>query len=166
MNVSRWPLDRIMQLPDWCFGRRWWIGEYIGTAGGELVYVTIKDRLPDRFVLWSILVQGTDWTAATGIDLTLRLANVAGDNDSFWNADRLFHQIASEGLTYEFFLTVKGPFYLPYIRSVHESKNNRICVGFKLRLETEACQNQIAVLISSVPREVPDWLVSGLAGVR
>ncbi len=166
MDVSRWPLDKIMQLPDWCFGRRWWIGEYVGTTAGELVYITVHDRLPDFFVLWSMLVQGTDWTTGTGINLTVKLADRAADIDSFWKADRLFHQIASEQYVYEFFLTVKGPFYLPYIRSVHESKNNRICIALKLRAETVPCENQIALLISSVPREVPDWVVSGLAGSR
>jgi len=166
MDVSRWSLDKIMQLPDWCFGRRWWIGEYIGTNAGALVWFTIKDRLPDRFVLWSMLVQGTDRTEGTGINLTIKLADRAADIDTFWNAHRLFHQIGSEYLTYEFFLDVNGYFYLPYIRSVHESKNNRICGAFKIRNETATCENQIAMLISSVPREVPDWVVSGLAGGR
>jgi hypothetical protein len=166
MDVSRWSLDKIMQLPDWCFGRRWWIGEYIGTTEDEMTLFTIKDRLPDKFVLWSMLVQGTDWTAGTGINLTVKLADRGVDDDSFWNADRLFHQIGSEGLTYEFFLTLKGMFYLPYIRSVHESKNNRICGAFKIRAETATCENQIAFLISSIPREVPNWIVSGLAGGR
>ncbi|GAH72580.1 unnamed protein product [marine sediment metagenome] len=164
MDVSSWPLDRIMQLPDWCFGKRWWIGEYLGTAAGELVYNTVHDRLPDRFVLWSMFVQGTDWNAGTGINLTVKLAERAYDGDSFWHADRLFHQIASEQYVYEFFLTMKGMFYLPYIRSVHESKNNRICVAFKIRAQETPCENQIAFLISSVPREVPDWLISGPAG--
>ncbi|MBA7677292.1 hypothetical protein ES703_85549 [subsurface metagenome] len=155
-----------MQLPDWCFGKRWWIGEYCGTIAGELVFVTIHDRLPDRFVLWSMFVQGTDWNTATGIDMTIKLAERAYDGDSFWNAQRLFHQIGTEGMVYEFFLPVKGSFHLRYIRSAHESKNNRICVGLKLRVETTPCENQIGLLISSVPREVPDWIVSGLAGVR
>lgn len=166
MDISKWSPDRIMALPDWCFGRRWWIGEYIGTNAGALVYFTIKDKLPDWFVVWSMFVQGTDWTAGTGINLTVKLAHLAADNDSFWNADRLFHQIATENMIYELFLTVKGMFYLPYIRSLHESKNNRICGAFKIRNETETCENQIAVLISSIPKEVPDWVVSGLAGVR
>ncbi|MBA7690011.1 hypothetical protein ES703_98530 [subsurface metagenome] len=166
MNVSKWPINKIMQLPDCCFGKRWWIGEYIGTTAAELVYFTIKDRLPDWFVLWSMFVQGTDWTAATGINLAVKLADRGVDDDSFWNADRLFHQIGSENLTYEFHLTVKGMFYLPYIRSVHESKNNRICGAFKLRVETAPCENQIALLISSVPKEVPDWMFSGQADNR
>jgi len=88
MDVKNWSFDRIMQLPDWCFGKRWWIGEYIGTTAAELVYFTIKDRLPDRFVLWSMLVQGTDREAGTGINLTIKLADRAFDDDSFWNADR------------------------------------------------------------------------------
>ncbi len=166
MDVSSWPINKIMQLPDCCFGKRWWIGEYIGTTAAELVYFTIKDRLPDWFVLWSMFVQGTDWTAGTGINLTVKLADRANDIDSFWNADRLFHQIGTENMVYEFHLTVKGMFYLPYIRSVHESKNNRICGAFKIRGETEPCENQIAMLISSVPKEVPDWMFSGLADSR
>lgn len=166
MDVSSWPIDRIMALPDWCFGRRWWIGEYVGTAAGALTYFTIKDRLPDWFVVWQMFLDGTDREAGTGIDLTIRLADGGGDNDSFWKANRLFQQIASENMTYEWFLNVNGHFYLRNLRTAHESKNNRICGAFKIRNETATCENQIALLISSVPREVPDWVVSGLAGVR
>lgn len=165
MDVSKWPLDKIMQLPDCCFGRRWWIGTYIGTAGGALTYFTIEERLPDRFVIWSMLVQGCDWTAGTGIDLTIRLAYKGFDNDSFWKARRLFHQIALEELTYDFYLTTKNNFYMPYCRSVHESQGLRICGAYKIRNETATCENQIALLISAVPREVPDWLFSGRAAM-
>lgn len=166
MDVSRWPLHKIMQLPDWCFGQRWWIGTYVGTAADALTYFTIEDRVPDRFVVWSMIYNGANWTAITGFHLALRLAGKSADTDGFWKSPRLFQQIADETKAYEFFCNGKQGLYLHDMRTAHEARGLRICGAVKHVDETEACENMCAVLISSLPKEVPDWVVSGLAGVR
>jgi len=166
VKTKGWSLDAIMQLPDWCFGRRWWIGTYVGTATTVVTFFTIEDRVPDRFVIWSLIFNGSKWTATTGFDLALRLANQGEDTDGFWKSPRLFQQIAKETMSYEFFHCGKTGLYLQNIRSVHEARGLRICGAVKLIDETATCENMCAVLISSVPKEVPDWVVSGRAGVR
>lgn len=166
MDVRRWPLDKIMQVPDWCFGRRWWIGTYIGTAAAAVTYFTIEDRVPDRFVVWSLIYNGSKWTAVTGIELALRLAGKAADVDGFWKSPRLFQQIAQENRAYEFFHCAKTGLYLQNMRTVHEARGLRVCGAVKHIDETATCENMCALLISAVPKEVPDWVVSGLAGVR
>lgn len=166
MDTRKWSLDRIMQLPDWCYGRRWWIGTYVGTSTNVVTFFTIEDRLPDRFILWSLIYNGSKWTAATGVNLTLRLATAGLDDDSFWQATRLFHQIALEKNVYEIYFNAKTGLYLQNMRTVHEARGLRICGAAKHVDETATCENFCAVLISAVPKEIPDWLVAGLAGVR
>ncbi len=164
MDVRKWPLDKIMQLPDWCFGQRWWIGTYVGTTAGGVTYFTIEDRVPDRFVVWSLIYNGSKWTAVTGIDLALRLASQAADVDGFWLSPRLFQQIAKENMAYEFFFNANTGLYLQNMRTVHEARGLRVCGAVKHIDETATCENMCALLISAVPKEVPDWLSSGLAG--
>lgn len=166
MNVRKWSLDRIMQLPDWCFGQRWWIGTYVGTTAAAVTYFTIEDRVPDRFVVWDLIYDGAKWTAITGVELALRLAGQAEDTDNFWLSPRLFHQIAKENMAYELFFCGKQGLYLRNMRTVHEGRGLRVCGAVKHIDETASCENMCALLISAVPKEVPDWLFSGLAGVR
>lgn len=166
MNIKSWTLDKIMALPDWCFGQRWWVGTYVGSNNDDIGYWTIEDHLPDTFVIWQMLVNGSAWETGTGINMAVRLASAGEDTDGFWKSPRLFHQIAKETMAHEFFLTTLTHFLLVNCRTVHESRGLRICGSFKILNQSGDSENMVAFLISSIPKEVPDWVVSGLAGVR
>ncbi|GAH94099.1 unnamed protein product, partial [marine sediment metagenome] len=56
--------------------------------------------------------------------------------------------------------------HLGPMRNIIEARNDRIGGGFKIVGGPTPTENQVACLISGIPREVPDWVVSGLAGVR
>ena len=56
MRIDNWPLDRIMRLPDWCFGRRYWVGQYLYGLGGGIAYGIAEEPLPDKFVVWGVMV--------------------------------------------------------------------------------------------------------------
>ncbi|GAJ03313.1 unnamed protein product, partial [marine sediment metagenome] len=73
MDVSKWSIDRIMQLPDWCFGKRWWVGTYIGPAADEVNYFLIPESVPDVFVLWDVLIMATGQGVATACNVALVL---------------------------------------------------------------------------------------------
>lgn len=158
MDVKNWSVDKIMQLPDWCFGRRWWVGTYIGTAAGAVTYFQIEEQLPERFIVWMMMVSGTDRTAGTGIDLTLRMSAQVPDAESILRHRRIFPGIALGTMMYEFFLDDKPGTLIGGMRNVVEARGERVGGAFKIRNETATCENMIALLISSFPREVPEWL--------
>lgn len=162
MDIRNWSLSQIMQLPDCVFGRHWWIGTYAGTTGGALRYWTIEEKLPNIFIVWQMLVSMTNWSASTGVNMTVRLAERGEDEDAFWNAERLFHQIRGGTMVYEFHFDVKTRFYLHGLRTMHEAQGHRICGALKNRNETANCEVMVAFLISALPTEVPDWLISGV----
>lgn len=166
MDISRWPLDRIMQLPDWCYGRRWWIGMYLGTQAAQTSYFLIPESVPDVFVLWDILFYTTGNTAATHANLSLRLCRQAPTSTNLKTFKRLLHGIADPKQFYDFHLPSVAVTHLGPMRNLIEARNDRIGGAVKLVGETADCENGIGFLISGIPREVPDWVVSGLAGVR
>lgn len=54
MDVRNWPLGQIMQLPDYCFGRRWPVitSRRILPDATDQWLITVG--LPDAFVLWAV----------------------------------------------------------------------------------------------------------------
>ena len=54
MEIRNWPMDRIMQLPDHCFGRRFSV-IFSGSVGAfGTSYFISELSLPDRCVLWEL----------------------------------------------------------------------------------------------------------------
>jgi len=52
MDISNWSIDRIMQLPDWCFGRKWNLITSYNVAKDTTEQWLVKQSLPERIVLW------------------------------------------------------------------------------------------------------------------
>lgn len=161
MDIRDWPLDKIMQLPDWCFGRRWWVGENCWEPEGKNFYVIGSEELPDKFVVWGILISCECAIAALSIRLTIRL----GDNVAALTADpkvydRLLKGISSPRVVFEFFVDVNHTTWINCEREIIESSGRRlaICVAGD---QVNSYEMTVGVLISALPKEVPDWLISG-----
>jgi len=65
MDTSNWGDGRIMQLPDWCFGRRWPISCAATVSAGLYRWQLSPSRLPERMVVWSAFVEARLATWAT-----------------------------------------------------------------------------------------------------
>ncbi|MBA7479190.1 hypothetical protein ES707_14622 [subsurface metagenome] len=158
MNTSRWSIDKIMQLPDWCFGRRWWIGEYLGSTNGTVDYRLGKENLPDYFVVWGILIACRSSACLEAMRVTVRLGTVLpaapGDVNRL---DRIYKGISIPSITYEFYPDSNGVKWIDAGRIVHESKGRRLVI---MANGDQVIQYEMTVgmLISAVPREVPNWL--------
>lgn len=166
MDISKWPLDRIMQLPDWCFGRQWWIGTYVGTTGGAESYFFIEDLPPDIFVLWDVMIHTKGRVAATGVNVSLRLCRQVPTAANMRPMTRLLRQFANPAQFYDLYLPPMAISHLGPMRVVVEAQNNGVGGVLKIVEETGTCENGVGLLVSAIPREVPDWVVSGMAGSR
>ncbi|GAI77893.1 unnamed protein product [marine sediment metagenome] len=56
--------------------------------------------------------------------------------------------------------------HLGPMRNLIEAGNDKIGGALRMTQDADSSENAIACLISGIPREVPDWVVSGLAGMR
>ena len=166
MDISNWPDYKIMMLPDWCFGRRWWVGSYAGNTNGQAFYWCAEESLPDKIVVWGILLSFLEAAATQAIRATIRLArNTTDITANVMTCERICKGISSHNIQYEFYVNQNGLTWINDIRLIKESKDRKIAFVTNGD-QAIAYEGTVGVLISGVPREVPDWVVSGLEGMR
>lgn len=159
MRIDNWPLDRIMRLPDWCFGRRWWVGEYMGSTQGRAYYRIGDEELPDKFVVWGVLISARSPVCLEALRLTMRLGTILPAAPAEVNGmDRIFEGISIHTITYEFYVNQNGVTWINCERIIHESGGRRL-VLISNGDQTIAYEMTAGMLISSMPKEVPDWLI-------
>ncbi|MBA7558059.1 hypothetical protein ES705_50848 [subsurface metagenome] len=131
MDVSKWPLEKIMALPDWCFGKRWWVGIYLGTAMAEAVPFIIDQSVPDVFVLWDVLVLSAGVTEQTRTDLTLRLCRALPTTANVREFQRLLRGFSEPTKYYEIQLPADVAVHIGPMRNLVEARNDKIGGIFK-----------------------------------
>lgn len=158
MDIRDWPIDKIMQLPDCAFGQRWWVGTYCGDSNGRAGYFTVDENLPDKFVVWGIVFCCRAVASVNPMRVTVRLGThlIANAADAL-SMDRIFKGISSKNIVYEFYLSQWDLTWLDCKRIIVDS------AGRKIQLMTNgdqvtAYEMTVAVLISSVPRDIPYWI--------
>lgn len=158
MDVSDWPVDKIMQLPDWCFGRRWWAGTQCYKADGKVSYGYAEERFPDAFVLWAVMVTCYSPSMTEAMKLTLRVAaQPFVDMETVRAADRLLKGTSRIGLWMDLYVGPNEVTYISDIRQYCHYPNKRLAVEANGD-QTNLYYCDVNVLISSVPKQIPDYL--------
>lgn len=158
MDISKWPLDRIMQLPDWCFGRRWWVGKYVGTQADDPNLFIIEESVPDIFILWDVLIASAGHTGGTHTNVTFRLCAEVPTTANIKTFRRLMRNMSSREQMYDIHLPPVSTTHLGPMRTLINAGNDKIGGAFKIVAETADCENTVACLISGIPKDVPDFL--------
>jgi len=166
MDVSKWSLHKRMALPDWCFGPKWWLGDYIGTAAAGTTYFYFSDTPPDVFCLWDIIICPGGIVAGIRFDITLCLCKEAPIAGNIRLLTRLLRQFGTPGAYYDLHLPPNVTTHIGPMKCLIEANNNGVGGALKIFSETANCESTVSLLVSGLPKEVPDWVVSGLAGVR
>lgn len=159
MDVRNWPLDRIMQLPDCAFGRRWPIGLQAVLSDAAAVFDIAEAALPERCVIWQLYMSCSGLLGTTSADFTLALGDVLPATVAEFNALELVfsgvESVTSRGGTE----AVSGaPINLPTIRMPLVTAGCRF-VGRFIRVIGSATAAHVIIIVSSIPREVPDCLL-------
>lgn len=160
MDIRNWNPNQIMQLPDYCFGPRWWVGEYLGATDGNFDYAGGTEILPHRLMLWGVLVSARSPACLEALRLTIRL----GGSPAVTVADalkleRLFKHISIPTIMYELYVKSNGVTWIGCERQFVEPNGRKlsICSNGDQVIQYEMT---VGILISAVPTEVPDWLVN------
>lgn len=162
MHIEHWPINRKMRLPDWCFGRRFVVGlSFI--VGAEQVYYDICEiPLPDLAVMWELSIWVPDGISP---DSYLRLA--LGDQlpltqVAFEAMEPLFQTIGSPTVgPRRIWMSGADTYSLRGLRTVIEPQGRRF-VGEVENNGSGTGYVMVNVVVSGVPREIPDWMVSGI----
>lgn len=162
MNTTQWPCDKVLRLPDWCFGRRWLIGLKETLAGAGIAYHIMNNRLPDVCVLWEFEINCKSPANTGGIVVGVRLnSQVPVSDPTFQTGDRIFPNLESPSQNYQFRVSTGGPLSLTRLKMPIVTANRFLT--FRIQ-EQDGLNMRVNVLfvISSLPKEVPDWVVSGM----
>lgn len=160
MNVQGWSLGRIMQLPDFVFGQRWLVGITVYAQGGAVYYRVSDLALPEVCVIWEVMI-GMFGVAGDMMNCELKLGDQQPANAmEFAALDRLLPGIRMEaGAMSEFYLGVGDRVSLAKVRMPVRTAGRRLVVGINLAGAANV-SGQVVVVVSALPVEVPDWLVS------
>jgi len=160
MDVRNWPLNKIMQLPDCCFGRRWPVTVAIGEVSLGTYYDISEMGLPEVCVVWAWYYM-TNSAGVINTIFSLALADTLPTTDAEFDAGEvLFPGMGlRNGLRREFSLSARCGNLVLSTKEVLQSGGRRLVGRFEVLADT-TLPTVVGVVISSTPKEVPDWLVS------
>ncbi|GAH43760.1 unnamed protein product [marine sediment metagenome] len=131
----------------------------MGHVEGEAYYRLGQEHLPDKFVVWGILIACRSVACLEAMRLTMRLGEFLPTTTDEVNAlDRIYKGISISTITYEFYVNPNGVTWINAERIIHESSGRRL-VLLSSGDQVIAYEMTAGMLISSMPKEVPDWLV-------
>ena len=156
MDISNWSMERIMQLPADCFGRRWPIIFCDQVVASATKYESSKLALPDRCVIW-------------GIDFATYTAAVSGLTGNMAYAFKLGSEVVTTDAQFIALMDVfpgspeivdgveilRGPNVLSDLKLCIPAQGKRLVLRAK-NFFSSTLRYTITVVISSVPTEIPD----------
>ncbi|MBA7549725.1 hypothetical protein ES705_42220 [subsurface metagenome] len=161
MDIRSWPMNQIMQLPDECFGRRFNVCVAVEsdepTGKGDISEIAF----PDVCVIWNVTmwVHNADTTnREMRIGLGDQLPGVMADMDCY---EPLIPGFGLQGIEPRYIFTVPGYSLVSLpMRNPLNVQGRRLVIVASGAVENPTLV-QIVVEVSSIPTEVPDWLISG-----
>ncbi|MBA7469582.1 hypothetical protein ES707_04864 [subsurface metagenome] len=166
MDIRSWPLDKIMQLPDCCFGRRWPVGVYAAEGGIGQYYDISEAGLGDRCVVWQVTYAGGgNWEGVSSIALALGDVLPAGIAE-FDALQPLFSDLGKRGAVRRAVDIGSGGVVITLQMRLPVHAQGRRIVALIEITAAEATGPQAILVVSSIPTEVPEWLISGQGSYR
>lgn len=166
MDISNWPVGRIMQLPDWCFGNRWVVACDSGDYNVSDSFGIVRTGVPDRCVIWEIFVSQVGATSGL-VRFELGWADQLVTTSAQWTAlQKMFPcQGQQDRVDFRFGCLGDAPWHINGLRLVSPAAGLRPAIrndgSGSTGITAQAC-----FVISSLPKEVPDWLISGQGRFR
>ncbi len=161
MDIRNWPLDKIMQLPDNLFGQHWPVGISVFHETELLLYDISEMALPEVMVIWEMNYIYCQATLGAG-ECSLALGDVLPTTDAQFDAlEPLFRDLGQLVFPRRHLVAqaVGGTRRMNMRKAVHTA--GRRLVG-RFEFAGPLTQwGQAYLVISSIPKEVPDCLLSG-----
>lgn len=155
-DISNWGWGQILELPDHLFGRRFVVAaNAFSTAIGE--YFAISDMgLPEKIVVWSVRVMATSvWSTPVQFRLCLG-DHLPANAAEFIPMESLFPDVG----------VLAGGVRLSWVSRYQTFEMNGLKMGVdtagrrlvtnSISLTTEDLLLQAVVVVSSVPRSIPE----------
>ncbi|MBA7627280.1 hypothetical protein ES703_34742 [subsurface metagenome] len=160
MNIRDWPLGRIMQLPESCFGRRFPIWVELHNTPGQLTWDISELAFPEVAVIHEFTI----WASGvSGHSADIRLA--LGDQLPTTSAMMFALEPLFSGFGFAYIeprasrIAATTQLLLSQLRMPISTSGRRLVFELSTGLgQTVACG--VCLVVSSIPTEVPDCLLS------
>lgn len=161
MDIRNWPLDRIMQLPDCCFGRKFLVCLSALSKNSVAAFDISEVGLPERCVLWELSfwvdgnISGNDWFR---LALGDQLPTTAAQVDAL---EPLIFGLGRQGAEPKRLLIRREQSLIRFtLRMPIAAIGRRPVLHYFTTVSIDSFL-YVVLLVSSIPKEVPDWLISG-----
>ena len=158
MDISQWPFDKIMQLPDCCFGRRFVVSCTVYAAPVTAVWDISEIAYPEKMILWEVGISPRGGMLNGGW-IRIALGDQLPDGPVMMDAlEALLPGCGMQG---------PDPRLIPVTEAVGTTvmtlRRPVMVAGRRLVLEGlwgAGVSGHVLVwtVVSSIPREAPDWL--------
>ena len=160
MDISNWSWSQILQLPDHLFGRRFVVSNQIRRSAVCNYWGITKAALPEKCVLWEFTV--AIWGVGTNVDrLRIHLGDFLPTTTA--EMDLLDRMITDYYLDvfaqWDFSFQSPGILNLSRIKLPIDAKGRRVILEVVVD-EIADSSVQSLYVISSVPKEIPDWYLT------
>ena len=157
LDISKWPISRIMQLPDDCFGTKFPIIFSGSITSGPSKFFTSELSLPDRSVLHSVEVMNisnTPGTVGGRIFLSLALStNTVVTDAQFAALDNLLPGIDEIQAGARAF---RCPISCRMMRIPVPAQGRKVVARVRF-IPAQEVTFVICLVFSSIPAEIPDF---------
>jgi hypothetical protein len=162
MNLQGHTDDKIMRLPDHCFGRQWRIGGIAEGFNNARRYVQQVFSVPNDIVIWGMAVNG-DGTNQAEFDTEIRLGNEIPSNDlKFLAMEPVFPEVYNFELVPSYFKTIAANDVSAWNFRQPVHPNGRGIIFAMTQRTTGTHALSVNLLISGFPSEVGECFRSHL----
>lgn len=149
-----------MQLPDCAFGRRWPVAVQQEQETVATFFDISELALPEACVIWNCGIW-SPYYAMVDITISLALGDVLPTTDAQFDAyETLFRDVGVIVAGRRTIRMIRSPGTYNIPMRLPVAATGRRLVG-RFEWSAEALTNVYCILtVSSIPKEVPDWLIS------
>lgn len=161
MDIRSWSVDKIMQLPAHFFGRRWPVSVEVDQTATPAFFGFNEMALPNRFVIWQVVYYASA-SGAYDVNMEVRLGHqLSTTTAAFRTGEPLFKDLGLRDGDSNI-VRITGPVALFPItlKQLVVSNGRRLVLNSEVTAGVGVVSGVILV-ISGVPTEIPDCLISG-----
>lgn len=161
VNIQRWPVEKKLQLPDWCFGRRYLVTCTVKAKQGAHGWDISEVAMPEACVVWEYCARYDGDPDTTGY-FWLALGDQLPVTQAIFRAlDPMFMGLGVQGPDPRM-IRMSGTSGVHYDRlRIPVATMGRRLVLMVEGQETGFGTVEVGLVVSGMPKEVPEWVISG-----
>jgi len=162
MDISEWPIEHKLMLPEWCYGQKFPVSvAWQAAAWGTDVKDISEDSYPAECLLWEIIIC-TQRVTTTDCYIRLALGFQLPENEAgMMELEPLIRGFGVTGPEPRKITTQNNNYIERFrLRRYLVTGGRRLIVYVRIPTTANVGIGHVITIVSSIPKKVPDWLLS------